>query len=232
MRFGSIQFPGEGGKHRNPQGQDCPGRFFEVKEIAVGGAYINTVECMTCHRELPAVEDKLVNSPNPIAAKLAGAASQMKDATDAATGARLLAQEFTSKARAQSPQECEKLKRLLKQSADSYNAERPKGFPKFEFVPAGRLDAGKFAIQLQQDIRIDHFRLRIVIGLHPNAAQFMLEVPDIQSTVYDLRGYVDEEGFSWVGPDGRRYDNQSIVDEAMQELSNFLTADKAKSMGL
>ncbi len=60
MRFGTHQFPGDAGKHTDQQGQNCLGRLFEAKQVAVGGAYTNRVECTTCHREMPASEDRLL----------------------------------------------------------------------------------------------------------------------------------------------------------------------------
>jgi hypothetical protein len=61
MRFGTTQFPGEKGKHRNPKGQDCPGRGFKVKVLGSGGIYTNEVECMTCHKGFEATQDELVH---------------------------------------------------------------------------------------------------------------------------------------------------------------------------
>ncbi len=54
MRFGTVQFAGDLGKHLDSQGQECLGRLFEVKQVGTGGAYVNYVECTICHRELPA----------------------------------------------------------------------------------------------------------------------------------------------------------------------------------
>jgi len=64
VRFGTtVQFVGKRGEHNDPQGKTCPGRFFDVKQVGVGGAYTNYVECTTCHRELPATEGQLLHSP-------------------------------------------------------------------------------------------------------------------------------------------------------------------------
>jgi hypothetical protein len=60
MRFGTHQFPGDAGRHVSPQGEDCLGRIFEAKQVGVGGAYVNRVECAVCHRVMPASEDRLL----------------------------------------------------------------------------------------------------------------------------------------------------------------------------
>jgi hypothetical protein len=41
MTFGIKEFSGDAGKHSNEQGQDCAGRFFEVKLIGVGALLNN-----------------------------------------------------------------------------------------------------------------------------------------------------------------------------------------------
>ena len=60
MRFGTIQFPGDAGKHLNSQREDCLGRVFNVKQVGVGTVYVNRVECTACHREMSASEDRLL----------------------------------------------------------------------------------------------------------------------------------------------------------------------------
>jgi hypothetical protein len=62
MRPGTIQFLGDGGKHRNPQGEDCPVRQFSVKVRGVGAVYTDEVECMGCHIRLEATDDGLVGA--------------------------------------------------------------------------------------------------------------------------------------------------------------------------
>jgi hypothetical protein len=60
MRFGTHHFPGDAGEHTDPQGQNCTGRVFEAKYVGVQGAYINRVECTTCHRQISSSEDRLM----------------------------------------------------------------------------------------------------------------------------------------------------------------------------
>jgi hypothetical protein len=58
----TVQFPGDAGEHTSPDGRYCPGRAFLAKMVGVGGVYLNTVECTTCHRELTAGENGLAQS--------------------------------------------------------------------------------------------------------------------------------------------------------------------------
>jgi hypothetical protein len=58
--FNTIEFPGDLGRHSDPHGQECSGRLFTAKSVGVGGVYVNEVECTTCERVLPAVEDRLL----------------------------------------------------------------------------------------------------------------------------------------------------------------------------
>lgn len=57
MTFGTIQLLGDAGKHRNPDGDDCPSRQFSVKAAGVGAIYTDEVECMRCHRRFEATAD-------------------------------------------------------------------------------------------------------------------------------------------------------------------------------
>jgi hypothetical protein len=54
------QFAGESGKHTNPMGKDCRGRSFMATKVGIGGAYMNTVKCTLCEKELPAWEQGLL----------------------------------------------------------------------------------------------------------------------------------------------------------------------------
>jgi hypothetical protein len=58
--FSTVQFPGDLGKHSDPLGQECLGRVFTVKQVGVGGVYVNSVECPACKRQLAAAEDRLL----------------------------------------------------------------------------------------------------------------------------------------------------------------------------
>jgi len=61
MKHGTVQFPGEAGKHRNVEGQDCAGRQFHVRYIGGGAAYTNRVECPACRSCFEAYEDRLLS---------------------------------------------------------------------------------------------------------------------------------------------------------------------------
>jgi hypothetical protein len=54
-----VRFPGDLGKHNDPNGQPCAGRDFEPTVVGVGGVYTNEVRCLRCGRELVAYEDRL-----------------------------------------------------------------------------------------------------------------------------------------------------------------------------
>jgi hypothetical protein len=61
MGFGTRQYLGELGKHRNPEGQDCTGRLFEVRTVGSGAVYTDEVECMTCHKHFQATDQLVVD---------------------------------------------------------------------------------------------------------------------------------------------------------------------------
>lgn len=55
MKRGStLQFLGNLGEYIAANGNPCSGRTFCAKQVGVGGVYLNTVECTTCQKELPA----------------------------------------------------------------------------------------------------------------------------------------------------------------------------------
>jgi hypothetical protein len=59
-----VEFAGDAGKHSDEEGQDCAGRSFEPMLNGVGGAHLNTVECLTCGRQLAASENGLMRTPS------------------------------------------------------------------------------------------------------------------------------------------------------------------------
>lgn len=60
MRFETVPFPGDAGKHTDRDHRECAGRKFKVNSRGVGGIYINYVECLSCRLELAAFENGLV----------------------------------------------------------------------------------------------------------------------------------------------------------------------------
>jgi hypothetical protein len=61
MQYGTVQFPGDTGKHHNPDGRDCAGRQFAARVLGTGAAYTNTVECLACHGQFEAYEHRLAS---------------------------------------------------------------------------------------------------------------------------------------------------------------------------
>jgi hypothetical protein len=93
------------------------------------------------------------------------------------------------------------------------NEERLPGFPKFFYVPVNhRLDAGKFAIELSRYSAIDSYTVRILVGLHPNAAQFLAEVPNIRTQKKELKAAMDQTEFCWRDSNGAKVDVHQVLD--------------------
>lgn len=59
MRFGTISFEGDAGRHLDKGKRECAGRMFRVNAVGVGGIYINYVQCLSCGLELEAYENGL-----------------------------------------------------------------------------------------------------------------------------------------------------------------------------
>ena len=120
--------------------------------------------------------------------------------------------EFREGARKAGPVQFDTLAALLRAKGDALNNESLPGFPKFKFVPVNhRLDSGKYAIELSPYAAFDSYSVRILAGLHPNAAQFMPEVPDIPTREQRLLASMDQDGFSWRDPKGRKCDANTVL---------------------
>jgi|SRR5271167_4549516 len=169
---------------------------------------------------------------NPFARQMRQAERELKDAADVNAGERLIARDFAAEAFKQAPLELEKIKELLEQQAKECNQQRPSDYPELRFIPSGRLDAGKFAITMMTDIRLNDYLLRVYVGWHPNAATFMPGIdglPPIRSKKYLLQANVDDVGFSWVKLEtGEKYQAPAIVDDAMRALTDLLIDDRAR----
>src|ERR1043166_5887612 len=63
MKFGTINFSDDAGKHSDGKGGECTERTFAVKSVGVGGVYTNIVVCYFCKRELVAYENGLAPEP-------------------------------------------------------------------------------------------------------------------------------------------------------------------------
>jgi hypothetical protein len=113
--------------------------------------------------------------------------------------------ELREAARKDGPMQFDMLVALLKEKGDAINSEGLSGFPIFKFATVNhRLDAGKYAIELSPYAAADLYSVTIRAGLHPNAAQFMAEVPDIATSEQRLIASMDNDGFSWRDPAGRK----------------------------
>lgn len=60
MRFGPVTFPKDAGKHSDRNHLECSGRTFRVFSVGVRGILTNFVVCLSCRRELEALEHRLV----------------------------------------------------------------------------------------------------------------------------------------------------------------------------
>ena len=124
------------------------------------------------------------------------------------------------------PVQFDTLAALLRAKGDTLNNKNLTGFPKFNYVPVNhRLDAGKYAIELTPYAGLDSYSVTIRAGLHPNAAQFMPEVPNIRTREQRLIASVDQDGFSWRDPTGRKVDVNQILDHAMETICNLILDD-------
>lgn len=63
MRFGTVAFQGEAGRHSANDGRECGERTFDVKVVGLGGVYTHVVSCRLCERELVAYENGLAPEP-------------------------------------------------------------------------------------------------------------------------------------------------------------------------
>jgi hypothetical protein len=134
--------------------------------------------------------------------------------------------EFRQAGRNAGPAQFETLAEILRARGEALNNENLPGFPTFKYAPVNhRLDAGKYAIELSPYAAIDSYSVRIFAGLHPNAAQFMPEVPDIATHEQRLLASMDQDGFSWRDPKGRKCDANMALDQAMKRVCNLILED-------
>ena len=115
--------------------------------------------------------------------------------------------ELRHTARAVAPAQFEALAALLSARGDHLNDEKLPKFPPFKYVPVNhRLDAGKFSVELNPYAAIDSYAVRIFVGLHPNAAQFLAEIPNIPTREVRLNAAMDEDEFCWRDEKGNKLD--------------------------
>jgi len=126
------------------------------------------------------------------------------------------------------PAQLEALKVLLKQQGESLNGVLPDIH--FSFNEARRyLEAGKFAVCLEEYQGYDPFRFGINVGLHPDAMQRMAELPQITSSYRNkfFGAVLPDQSFTWAAQDSdEMYSNDQIVSEALQALEDMIFADQ------
>ena len=88
-----------------------------------------------------------------------------------------------------------------------------------------RLDAGKFSIELNPYAAIDSYTVRIFVGLHPNAAQFLAEVPNIPTREVRLNAAMDEDEFCWRDEKENQLDANQVIKSAVEILCDLILED-------
>jgi len=169
----------------------------------------------------------MADTPDPIAEKLKAAVARTEEQKAADSGERLLQADFETVARQRAPEEFQRLTTLLCDRAAAINQDRPAPIPELCFAEVNYwLKAGKFAIELQPIARMRDYAIRVVVGLHPNAHQFLAEVPNVPSSIRDYAACADETGFFWLDTQtGARSTAKQIVTDALEDLTDFLLAD-------
>jgi hypothetical protein len=170
--------------------------------------------------------DEKIEAPVSLAEKMKRALAENEAAEEAERSNQQRQTELREAARKAGLAQFDTLADLLRAKGDVLNNESVPGFPKFKFVPVNhRLDAGKYAIELSPYAALDSYSVTIRAGLHPNAAQFMVEVPDIPTREQRLIASVDQDGFSWRDPEGRKCDVNHVLDRAMETICDLILED-------
>lgn len=169
----------------------------------------------------------MADIPDPIAEKLRAEVVRTEEQKAAASGERLLQADFETVAIQGAPEEFKKLATQLRDRGAAINQARPAQIPELRFAEVNhRLEAGKFAIELQPIAGLRDYIVRVIVGLHPNAYQFMAEVPNVPSSIRDYSASADETGFFWLDNEtGMRPSADEIVADALESLTDLLAAD-------
>jgi hypothetical protein len=174
---------------------------------------------------------KILTSAQPgarasLADKMKRALQEREAAEDAARSQQQRQVELSEVARKAGPAQFDALAALLRAKSEALNNENLSGFPSFKYVAVNhRLDAGKYAIELSPYATLDSYSVTVNTGLHPNAAQFMAELPDVPTHTQSLVASVDQQGFFWRDQDGRKCDGDRILEEAMELVCNLILED-------
>jgi TIR domain len=173
----------------------------------------------------PPIDDKL-EAPISLAEKMKRALAEHGAAEEAARSQQQRQAKLRDAARKAGPTQFDTLAALLRAKGDLLNNESLSGFPEFKFVPVNhRLDAGKYAVELSPYAAFDSYSVTIRAGLHPNAAQFMAEVPDIRTREQRLIASMDQDGFSWRDSAGGKCDVDRILDRAIETVCDLILRD-------
>ena len=164
---------------------------------------------------------------DPLAKKLTNAVERAKDQKAAEKGERLLAEDFARKASKDSPVEFQKLEDLLRKRVEPINAHNREEIPHLRYIlGTSRVDAGKYALTLHRRELFDAFEVDVTVGIHPNAAQFMDEVPETPTTIRHYRAAMDENGFFWLSREmGAHCTPEQVIEPALNALVDLLLAD-------
>lgn len=165
-------------------------------------------------------------APVSLADKMKHALEERGMAEEAARVKQQRQAELRESARKAGPVQFETLAALLRAKGDALNNKKLPGFPEFKYVPVNhRLDAGKYAIELTPYAALDSYSVMLLVGLHPNAAQFLVEVPDIPTRRARLNASMDQDGFCWRDAQGIKCDINQVLDDAMEALCNLILED-------
>lgn len=149
---------------------------------------------------------------------------------------------FAAIASNKGPIELERMEQIFHERCDSFNrSNKPTTVPDLSYNNKNhRLEAKKYAASLylhdykledlyhiHNDLYTDKgYEVRILVGLHPDAAQFMAVLPDMDVTRWRLRASADKDGLFWYEVnEHRRFSSEEIVDVVMEALTNLLAAE-------
>ena len=170
--------------------------------------------------------DTKPEAPLSLAEKMRRSLKEHGEAEDAAQARQQRESELRQKARALAPSQFESLAALLSARGDRLNNEKLPKFPPFKYEPVNhRLDAGKFSIELNPYAAIDSYAVRIFVGLHPNAAQFLAEVPKIPTREVRLNAAMDRDEFCWRDEKGNKLDASQVIEGAAEVLCGLILED-------
>lgn len=165
-------------------------------------------------------------APLSLAEKMKRALAEHGAADEAAKVKQQRQSELREAARKAGPAQFDTLAALLRTRGDALNNDNLPRFPKFNYVAVNhRLDAGKYAVELSPYAAIDSYSVTIRAGIHPNAAQFMAEVPDIPTREQRLIASMDQDGFSWRNPKGQKCDVNRVLDRALETVCDLILED-------